>query len=98
MRRLVLLLPALFVAVARPAAPPPAPALQKWTAEDVVHTETAGDFRVSPDGRFAVWVKAAPDKDKNERVGQIHRVDLRTHREVQLTRAAEGCSSPRWSP
>jgi dipeptidyl aminopeptidase/acylaminoacyl peptidase len=97
--RYVLLLPALLLAVAavRPAAPP-TPAFEPWSADDVVFSESASDFRLSPDGRFAVWVKSVPDKDKNEHVGQVFRVDLRTHREVQLTRGAEGCTSPRWSP
>jgi dipeptidyl aminopeptidase/acylaminoacyl peptidase len=100
MRRVVLLLFAvpLAVAVVRPAAPPPAPAPEKWTVDDVVNGESATDFRLSPDGRFALWVKSVPDKDKNEHVCQIFRTDLRTHREVQLTRAPECCASPRWAP
>jgi dipeptidyl aminopeptidase/acylaminoacyl peptidase len=100
MRRFLLLVPAILLAVlsARPAAPPPAPPPEKWTVEDVVHSESATEFQISPDGRWAVWIKHTPDKDRNEHIGQLFRIDLRSHREVQLTRAPEGCSSPSWAP
>jgi dipeptidyl aminopeptidase/acylaminoacyl peptidase len=99
MRRVVVLLVAMLLAPAvRPAAPVPGPAPEKWTVDDVVASESASDFRLSPNGRFALWVKWAPDKEKNEHVGQVFRIDLRTHREVQVTRATENCMSPRWAP
>ena len=97
--RLCLFLPVLLLASlpARPAAPPPL-TFEPWTIDDVVGREACADFQVSPDGRFALWVKAMPDKDKNEHVSQIFRIDLRTRHEVQLTRSSEECSVPRWSP
>jgi dipeptidyl aminopeptidase/acylaminoacyl peptidase len=91
----LLLLPVL--PAARPAAPPPS-TTEKWTAEDVVNQEWIGTIRFSPDGRFLLWVRFAPDKEKNEHVGQIFRTDLKTGRQVQLTRGSESCTSPRWSP
>ncbi len=68
MRRVILLVVVLLLAPAavRPAAPPPIPVLEKWTVDDVVASEWAADFRISPDGQFALWVKLVPDKDKNE--------------------------------
>ena len=40
----------------------------EWTVEDVLLAESAGQFRVSPDGQWAVWVKTRMDKDKGGRV------------------------------
>src|SRR5262245_49074799 len=99
MRRCLLLLAALLLLplAARPAAPPQ-PSYEKWTIDDVVNQESLSDVQFSPDGKFAVWVKSAPDKDKNEHVGHIFRADLVRQREVQLTRGPDSCTSPRWSP
>jgi dipeptidyl aminopeptidase/acylaminoacyl peptidase len=90
----ILLLPAL---PARPAAPPPTP-FDPWSVDDVALAESASDFQCSPNGRVAVWVKSCPDREKNELVGNLFRLDLRTAREVQLTRSPESCLKPRWSP
>jgi dipeptidyl aminopeptidase/acylaminoacyl peptidase len=100
MRRLlflsgVLLLPA--VPPARSAAPPP-PVYEKWTVNDVIQQEWIDGVNFCPRGRFVLWVRHAPDKEKNEHVGQVFRADLKTGREIQLTRGSDGCSSPRWSP
>lgn len=80
------------------AAPPPPAAPGKWVPDDLVHFESASSWQFSPDGRFVVWSKSAPNKDKNEHVGHLFRTDLATLRQVQLTRGPDGCSSPRWSP
>jgi dipeptidyl aminopeptidase/acylaminoacyl peptidase len=83
---------------ARSAAPPPPPAREKWTADDVINQEWIDNVRFCPAGRFVLCVRYAPDRDKNEHVGHIVRTDLRTGRQVQLTRGGEACTSPRWSP
>src|SRR5213593_4810857 len=83
---------------ARPAAPPGATAYEKWSVDDVALAESASDFQCSPAGRWAVWVKSCPDREKNEHIGNLFRVDLVTGREVQLTRSPESCLAPRWSP
>src|SRR5262245_12774264 len=100
MRRLAALPLALLLAAlpARPAAPPRSAPAEKWTIDDIVLSESVSDVQVSPDGRWAAWVKAAPDKEKNEHVSHLWRTDLRTGREVQLTRGTHSCTSPRWSP
>jgi dipeptidyl aminopeptidase/acylaminoacyl peptidase len=100
MRRLAVFLAAVLLptVAVRPAGPPAVPGPDRWTVEDVVAGESASDFHISPDGRYALWVKSVPDKEKNEHVDQVFRIDLRTRREVQVTRAAEGCTRPRWSP
>jgi dipeptidyl aminopeptidase/acylaminoacyl peptidase len=69
-----------------------------WTLDDVLFTEVATDFQVSPDGRHAVWVKAVMDRDKGEQVSHLVRTDLDTHREVALTRGPDSCDHPCWSP
>jgi dipeptidyl aminopeptidase/acylaminoacyl peptidase len=101
MKRLALALPLLLTLApvqVRPAAPPPATPPEKWTVDDVVLAESASDFQVSPDGRWAVWLKTSPDKEKNEHVSTLHRSDLLSGHQTQLTRGSEGVSSPRWSP
>ncbi len=32
------------------------------TADDIVMAERASGFQISPDNRFAIWVKSVPDK------------------------------------
>jgi dipeptidyl aminopeptidase/acylaminoacyl peptidase len=83
---------------ARQAAPDADRPTEKWTVDDVVLTEHASDVRVSPDGRFVVWVKTVMDKDKGERVSQLVRSDLSDGRDVELTRGPDSCVRPRWSP
>jgi dipeptidyl aminopeptidase/acylaminoacyl peptidase len=70
----------------------------KWTIEDVVLSETASGFQLSPDGRWAVWVKTVMDKDKGETVANLVRTDLASRQDVELTRGTDSCTSPKWSP
>src|SRR5262245_22046885 len=79
------------------AAPVPV-VYEPWTVNDVVEQESAGSFRFSPDGRFVVWVRTAPDKEKNAQVGHLFRTDLATGKQVQLTRGQDACTSPRFAP
>jgi dipeptidyl aminopeptidase/acylaminoacyl peptidase len=70
----------------------------KWTVDDVLLAEFATGFEVSPDGRWAVWVKSGIDEDKGERLSHLMRTDLTTREDLQLTRGKESCYAPRWSP
>jgi dipeptidyl aminopeptidase/acylaminoacyl peptidase len=70
----------------------------QWTPEDVVYQEDAGQFRISPDGKFALWVKGTADKDKDLRVGNLYLANLSDGKAVQLTRGTDDISNPRWSP
>src|SRR5579863_278563 len=70
----------------------------QWTPEDVVYQEDAGQFRISPDGKFALWVKGTGDKDKDLRVGNLYLSNLSDGKAVQLTRGTDEISNPRWSP
>src|SRR5271156_3941734 len=83
-----------------PTNAPKANAAQKnrWTAGDVVYEEDAGQFRISPDGKFALWVKGTADKEKDLRVSNLYLANLNDGKEVQLTRGTDEVSHPRWSP
>ena len=70
----------------------------QWTPADVVYQEDAGQFRISPDGKFALWVKGSADKDKDLRVGNLYLSNLSDGKAVQLTRGTDDISNPRWSP
>ncbi len=67
-----------------------------WTSDDVVMAEQASAFQISPDNRWAVWVKSTPDKDGDRFVSNLMLTSLADGKEVQLTR--EGGSEPKWSP
>ena len=73
---------------------PPSP----WTADDVLLAEGAGSFQVSPDGKWAVWVKSRMDKETNGRIANLMLTGLAETREVELTRGTDRNLSPRWSP
>src|SRR5271163_1814098 len=70
----------------------------RWSADDVVYQEDGGQFRISPDGRFALWVKGTADKEKDLRVSNLYLSNLNDGKEVQLTRGTDEVSHPRWSP
>jgi len=69
-----------------------------WKPEDFVFTESAGQFRISPDGKWAVWVKSVADKEKDGRVTNLFLSSLTEKKEIQLTRSTDSHSQPRWSP
>jgi dipeptidyl aminopeptidase/acylaminoacyl peptidase len=77
---------------------PLAAAKPPWTIDDTILTESIRDIQVSPDGRWAVWVHVVPDKERDEEVGHLVRLDLTTRRETILTRGSDDCHRPRWSP
>jgi dipeptidyl aminopeptidase/acylaminoacyl peptidase len=69
----------------------------KWTVQDMVAPERADQFRISPDSRWAVWVKFVPDADKDEHVSNLYLTSLGEKREVQLTRGPNNDVNPKWS-
>ncbi|MFQ5816913.1 MAG: prolyl oligopeptidase family serine peptidase [Terriglobia bacterium] len=80
------------------AEPPAAEKAGKWTPDDVIFTEGASQFRISPDARWVVWVKSTADKKKNRRVSNLFLSSLTEKKEIQLTRGSARHSNPRWSP
>jgi dipeptidyl aminopeptidase/acylaminoacyl peptidase len=82
---------------AAPTGPLPAP-MEKWTLDDFITAETASQFEISPDGKWAVWVKSVADKEKDGRYSNLFLSSLIEKREIQLTRGKENHSSPHFSP
>lgn len=72
--------------------------IEPWKAEDFIYSEAGGQFRISPDNKWAVWVKSAGDKDKDSRVSNLVLSSLTESREIQLTRGSDSNSQPKWSP
>jgi dipeptidyl aminopeptidase/acylaminoacyl peptidase len=95
---LLVLAPAVAAQAAADTAKPDASKKNRWTADDVVYQEDGGQFRISPDGRFALWVKGTADKEKDLRVSNLYLSNLNDGKEVQLTRGTDEVSQPRWSP
>jgi dipeptidyl aminopeptidase/acylaminoacyl peptidase len=61
-------------------------------------SEQIGGYQISPDGRWAVWVKSVADKDKDGRTSNLILSSLTQKREIELTRGTDSASNPRWSP
>jgi dipeptidyl aminopeptidase/acylaminoacyl peptidase len=71
---------------------------ERWTVDDVVLAEAAGSFRISPDGRLAVWVTMKMDAAKGTYVSNLWMNALDGSNEIQLTRGTATNTMPRWSP
>ncbi|HXN22252.1 MAG TPA: prolyl oligopeptidase family serine peptidase [Candidatus Dormibacteraeota bacterium] len=80
------------------SASPPAAKPGPWKAEDIIFSETASQFRISPDAKWAVWVKDTGDKEKDLRVSNLVLTSLTEKKEIPLTRGADTNAQPRWSP
>ncbi len=88
----------LMVGALAGAAAPAAEKKPEWTADDLLLFETAGQFRISPNGQWAVWVKSTVDTEKGQRVSNLWLSSLTEKKDVQLTRGNFTHSSPRWAP
>jgi len=69
----------------------------QWTVDDIIAPERAEQFRISPDGRWVIWVKSVPDPDKDEMVSNLYLSSLTEKKEIQLTRGPNKDTQPRWS-
>jgi dipeptidyl aminopeptidase/acylaminoacyl peptidase len=72
--------------------------LEPWKAEDIIYAEYSGQYRISPDGKWLVWVKSAGDKEKDGEYSNLFLSSLTEDREIQLTRGTDENGQPRWSP
>jgi dipeptidyl aminopeptidase/acylaminoacyl peptidase len=77
---------------------PPVVKKEPWKAEDFVYSEMAGQYRISPDAKWLVWVRSVGDKDKDARVSNLFLSSLTENREIQLTRGSDTNMQPCWSP
>jgi dipeptidyl aminopeptidase/acylaminoacyl peptidase len=71
---------------------------KEWKPEDIVMSESAGGFEISPDNKWVVWVKGTADKDKDGRVSNLMLTSLTSKKEIQLTRGTDTNFNPKWSP
>jgi dipeptidyl aminopeptidase/acylaminoacyl peptidase len=70
-----------------------------WKPEDIIYSESAApQARISPDGKWLVWVKSTGDKDKDARVSNLVLSSLTESKEIQLTRGSDNNGQPQWSP
>jgi dipeptidyl aminopeptidase/acylaminoacyl peptidase len=84
--------------VANADEPKPAAKTEPWKTEDIIFQEFAAQMRISPDGKWLVWVKSTGDKEKDARVSNLYLSSLTDNLEIQLTRGSDRNSQPRWSP
>ncbi len=102
-RCLALSLIVIFSVAAGPAASQDAPKaadteITPWTPDDLLLAERASQWAISPDGKWAVWVRSRMDKDKNGSFSNLFLTNLETKKEIQLTRGTESHGQPKWSP
>jgi dipeptidyl aminopeptidase/acylaminoacyl peptidase len=72
---------------------------EPWKPEDIIYGETAApQTRISPDGKWLVWVKSNGDKEKDARVSNLMLSSLTESKEIQLTRGSDNNGQPQWSP
>jgi dipeptidyl aminopeptidase/acylaminoacyl peptidase len=76
----------------------PAAKREPWKPEDIIFQEFATQMRISPDGKWLVWVKSTGDKEKDARVSNLYLSSLTGSEEIQLTRGSDRNGNPRWSP
>lgn len=69
----------------------------EWTVDDVLTDESAGQYRISPDNRWIVWVRSHMDESAGERVSNLWLTDRKTGSSFALTRGDDRNYSPRWS-
>ena len=72
---------------------------EAWKPEDIIYGETAApQTRISPDGKWLVWVKSTGDKEKDARVSNLILSSLTENKEIPLTRGSDNNGQPQWSP
>ena len=77
---------------------PKQPEAGPWTVDDVIQSEQASEFHISPDCRWVIWTKSTPNLDKSEMISQLMRSSLTSDEVCELTRGNDSCTNPRWSP
>src|SRR6202022_3750765 len=71
---------------------------EPWKPEDFIYGESAGQFRISPDAKWVVWVKTRGDKAKDAGVSNLVLSSLTESREIPLTRGGDTNPPPRCAP
>lgn len=86
----------LAIPMAAPASAQDAP--RAMTIVDLIDLPSVGDPQISPDGRHVLFTRSETQWEKNRTITRIWRVNADGSDMIQLTRGADGESSPRWSP
>lgn len=76
----------------------PASKENAWSIDDVILSQSASQFDVSPDGKWVAWVKSTADPEKDGRVSNLILTSLIEKKEIPLTRGSDNHSSPKFSP
>ena len=71
---------------------------KQMTPEDIIYADFAGGVSISPDGKWAVWAKVTPDKEKDGYTTNLMLSSLTSDKEIELTRGDDNMGEPRWSP
>src|SRR5258708_35644236 len=69
-----------------------------WKPEDFIYGEAGGQFRISPDAKWVVWVKTSGDKDKDAGVSNLVLSSLEESRQIRLTRRTDTNTHTHGSP
>ncbi len=96
MKKITAILAALVLAVSLGAQD------NKWTPEDIINTEYAGNISFSPDNSMVVWTKRKASKEKDKFVSDIYLTRLNVIKNglpltVQLTTGDENNTAPLFS-
>ncbi|MGB7282275.1 MAG: prolyl oligopeptidase family serine peptidase, partial [Candidatus Acidiferrum sp.] len=86
------------VAIVKADDAKPGAKTEPWKPEDIIFQEFASQMRISPDGKWLLWVKSTGDKEKDARVSNLYLSSLTGSEEIQLTRGSDRNGNPRWSP
>ncbi len=71
----------------------------EWTIEDVIKIESASGIEFSPDGKWIVWSKRKPSREKDTFVYDLYLSSaVGEENVVQLTRGDDNDTSARWRP
>ena len=70
----------------------------RWSVDDVLLQESVTDVAVSPDGRWAVWVRAQMNAETGRRQANLWLSRLDDGRSWPITRGSDVATQPRWSP
>lgn len=73
-------------------------AQRAMTLVDLLNVQRISDPQLSPDGTQILYVLSQADWKANKRITHIWRVSAAGGNPAQMTSAAEGETSPRWSP
>jgi dipeptidyl aminopeptidase/acylaminoacyl peptidase len=69
-----------------------------WTVDDLLLSEDARTFQISPDGRSVAWIKTAMNTTTGRVESNLYVAPTHGGTVLQLTRGNYSVSSPRWSP